>query len=75
MHKRVIQGYPFLKKMVKMALRPLTRSINKIDIDLFLNYKIKKAENFWNSRLSRGASRPTSSPSHPTKLNKLAPTP
>ena len=27
-----------------MALCPLTRSINKVDIDLFLNYKIKKAE-------------------------------
>lgn len=36
-----IKGLWFLKKMVKIALFPLTRWINKIDIDLLVNYKIK----------------------------------
>ena len=36
-----IKGLWFLKKMVKIALCPLTRWINKIDIDLLVNYKIK----------------------------------
>ena len=37
------KGFHFLKKIVKMALRPLTRSVNKIDIDLFLNYNFEIA--------------------------------